>query len=276
MAARGWRTPPRPTSSVLTGDDRTARVVIGSAIGAVAVLVLLMPATPLVAFVLIAAISLGVVAALVRRAEDRRTTGDSLERLTGKGYLVLADRRSPGLTGIIGHLVIGPGGVFVVETRNHPGRVRIRGDQLIVGSHSHDVATHLRAQVAAVSATFAPTLAGTRARVEPIVCMRQAELPLLHHAVAGIPLLRESQLAGRIGRASQVLDSATVARLGELADEAMPQVTRRRALAPVPEGADALVEPESSVAIAVPPEPIGCTPEPLSLSASMAFRSNGS
>ncbi len=185
----------------MTGRDyRDSRAVLASAIGAVAVLVLLMPATPLVAFVLIAAISLGVVAALVRRAEDRRSTGETLERLTTQGYLVLADRRSPGLTGIIGHLVIGPGGVFVVETRDLTGRVRIRGDQLVVGGHSHDVASHLqRPGSGRRRGPWPDPRPDTGAAVVPLVCMRYAELPLMHRSVAGIPVLRESQLERRIG-----------------------------------------------------------------------------
>jgi hypothetical protein len=263
----------------VTGRDyRDSRAVLASAIGAVAVLVLLMPATPLVAFVLIAAISLGVVAAMVRRAEDRRSTGETLERLTTQGYLVLADRRSPGLTGIIGHLVIGPGGVFVVETRDLTGRVRIRGDQLVVGGHSHDVASHLNAQVAAVATALGSILDRTGATVVPLICMRYAELPLMHRSVAGIPVLRESQLERRIARSPSALDAGTIARLGELTDSTMPQVARRRAPSSAVEPAAAIVpaialEPAD---LGSPPETIGYVTEPTSLSANMALRANGS
>ena len=219
--------------------DRVSTATIAAAIAAVAVLILLMPATPLVGMVLLAAISLGVVAALVRRAEHRRDTGETLERLATKGYLVLADRVAPGLTGTISHLIIGPGGVFVVETRDQPGRVRIRGDELIIGRLSHSVASQLRAQVAAVANTLGPILDGTGATVVPLVCMRHAELPLLHHTVAGIPLLRESQLERHISRSRQVLDDPTVLLLGELADRAMPKAPRVRATQPVVEMVDA-------------------------------------
>jgi len=236
--------------------------VLGTAIGAAAVLVLLMPATPLVGLVLLAAISLGVVALLVRRAEDRRSTGETLERLTTKGYLVLADRVAPALTGTIGHLVIGPGGVFVIETRDQTGRVRIRGEQLIVGRHSHSVASQLRAQVAAVSATLQPILAGTGVQVVPLVCMRYAELPLLTRSVAGIPLLRESQLGPRIGRSATVLDEATIARLGERAEQAMPGSGRHRTTPPAPDTSPPATMPQSSVRLSDATE---FTTEPLTL-----------
>ena len=238
---RGARTPgaaARDSASVTAADtdarafrrdQRISRVMLLSAIAAVAVLVLLLPVTPMVGILLLSSISLGVTAALVRRAEDRRDTGETLEGLGTKGYLLLADRMAPGLTGTIRHLVIGPGGVFVVETRDQPGRVRIRGDQLVIGRLSHSVASQLRAQVGAVAATLAPILDGTGATVVPLICMRHAEMPLLHRSVAGIPLLRESQLERRISRSTRVLDDATVQRLGELADLTMPRTQRRRA-----------------------------------------------
>ncbi len=212
-------------------DERISKVLLLSAIAAAAVLVLLLPVTPLVGIVLLSAISLGVAATLVRRAEARRSTGETLEGLGTKGYLLLTDRVAPGLTGTIRHLVIGPAGVFVVETRDQSGRVRIRGDQLVIGRLSHSVASQLRAQVGAVAATLAPILDGTGATVVPLICMRHAEMPLLHRSVAGIPLLRESQLERRISRATRVLDDATVVRLGELADLSMPRTSRRRAQA---------------------------------------------
>jgi hypothetical protein len=285
--ARARRRAPGAAQSLAgaTGRDRdVSRVVLGTAIAAVAILVLLMPATPLVAFVLISAVSLGVAAALVRRAEDRRSTGDSLERLTARGYLVLADRRSPGLTGTIGHLVIGPGGVFVVETRDHTGRVRIRGDQVVVGGHSHDVASHLRAQVAAVADALGPVLDHTDAEVTPLVCMRRAELPLMHRTVAGIPLLRESQLERRIARSGAVLDSGTIARLGEIADDVMPNVPRRRAPSAVVGSASAAavergIEPADPECLGDPldtlPAMTGYAPEPMTLSAGIAFPGHG-
>jgi Nuclease-related domain len=255
-------------------DDRVSRALIISAIGAVSALVLLMPATPMVGMVLTAAISLGVVATLVRRGEARRRTGETLERLGIKGCLVLVDRVSPGLTGTIRHLVIGPGGVFVVETRDQRGRVRIRGDQLIIGRISHSVAGQLRAQVAAVATTLAPILDGTGATVVPLICMRYAEMPLLHRTVAGIPLLRESQLERRISRATRVLDEATILRLGELADRTMPRASRHGGAFP---GADTWGTPGEAVereAVTWSHESPDLAPEPRALSSGMAFPSS--
>ncbi len=209
-------------------DDRAVpRAVLASAVGAIAVLVLLTPTTPLVGLVLMAAIVLGVVAALVRRAEDRRDSGRTLESLSAKGYLVLRDRVSPALTGTIRRLVIGPGGVFVIEIRDDTGRVRVRGDRLVVGHRSHEVGSQLRAQVAAVATTLSPILDGTRVTVIPLICMRRAELPLVGRTVAGIPMLRESRLEHRIETTAPVLDAPTIARLADLVERTMPVQPRR-------------------------------------------------
>lgn len=238
-------------------DDREApRVVLASAVCAIAVLVLLTPATPLAGFVLTAAIVLGVVAVLVRRNEERRNSGATLERLSSLGYLVLRDRVSPGLTGTIGRLVIGPGGVFVIEVRDHGGRVRVRGDRLVVGNRSHEVSNQLRAQVSAVAAALEPVLDGTRGTVVPLICMRRAEMPLIGRTVAGIPMLRESQLEQRIATSAHVLDALAIARLGDLAERTMPVQPRRR-LAVLP--GEAALEGEVSVEVA-PPD--GELPEP--------------
>jgi hypothetical protein len=253
-------------------DHAVSRAVLGSAIAAIAVLVLLMPATPLVGLVLMAANVLGVVAVLVRRAEDRRSSGATLERLSGRGYLVLRDRVSPGLTGTIGHLVIGPGGVFVIETRDESGRVRVRGDRLVVGDRSHEVGGQLRAQVAAVTDTLAPVLGDTRVTIVPLICMRRAELPLIGRTVAGIPMLRESQLEHRIATSAPVLDASTIARVTDLVEIAMPARPRRRLNVRPGQagpGTDEVMV-ETTELVGQPPQPAGGSPA-LGLPANLAL-----
>ena len=42
------------------------------------------------------------------------------------GIRALHDRRVPGTKGNIDHLVVGPGGIYVIDAKNHKGMVRIR------------------------------------------------------------------------------------------------------------------------------------------------------
>lgn len=233
---RGTTRPAATSPVIVSGvgtspDERSTRATLSVAIIATIVLVLLMPATPLVVFVLIAAVALGAIALAVRHAELRRGSPATLEDLGARGYTLLADRRSPGLTGTIDRLIVGPGGVFVVELRDDPGHARVRGDLLVIDRHSYDVVSQLRAQVAAVAATLSPVLDGTGATVVPLLCMRAAELPMLRAEIGGMPLLREHQLVQRIATARPLLGTGTVLRLQELIERTMPPAVRSRSVA---------------------------------------------
>jgi hypothetical protein len=175
---------------------------------------------------LVAAILGGVVAALIRRARLDRDEETTLDDLGTAGYIVLHDRAAPGFAGTVRRLVIGPGGVFLVEMVDAPGHVRVRGDAIVLGGRSLALGPRLQGQLRAVSAALAPQLAVIGVRVTPLVCMRRAELPLFRRSVAGIPLLREARAVRRIGSSPAVLDEATVALVADLARSTMPPVGR--------------------------------------------------
>src|SRR4051812_25654351 len=59
-------------------------------------------------------------------AEGEVVTATRLRRLERKGFVVLHDRALPGMRANIDHVVVGPSGVFTVETKNVAGRVRLR------------------------------------------------------------------------------------------------------------------------------------------------------
>lgn len=46
-----------------------------------------------------------------------------------KDYFVFNDVNLPGKGGNIDHVVIGPTGIYVIETKNYSGRYRIKGNQ---------------------------------------------------------------------------------------------------------------------------------------------------
>jgi hypothetical protein len=139
---------------------------------------------------------------------------------------VLHDRAAPGFAGTVRRLVIGPGGVFLVEMVDVAGRVRVRGDAVVVGGRSLALGPRLQGQLRAVSQALAPQLAVISARVTPLICMRHAELPVLRRSVGGIPVLREAGVVRRIAEAPTVHDEATAALVAELARSTMPPVGR--------------------------------------------------
>ena len=61
-------------------------------------------------------------------AEGERRTGRHLEGLVKAGFITLHDRKVPGYGGNLDHIVIGPTGVWAVETKNLAGKVVIDGD----------------------------------------------------------------------------------------------------------------------------------------------------
>jgi hypothetical protein len=140
--------------------------------------------------------------------------------------VVLHDRAAPGFAGTVRRLVVGPGGVFLVEMVDVAGRVRVRRDAIVVGGRSLALGPRLQGQLRAVSSALAPQLAVISVRVTPLICMRRAELPLLRRSVAGIPLLREARAVRRIIESPTVLDEATVALVADLARSTMPPVGR--------------------------------------------------
>jgi hypothetical protein len=222
------------------GAGLSTRVVLLLALAAIGALALLVDTAPLLGLLLVAAILAGVVAVLVRHSRREHDDRVTLDDLTTAGYEVLHDRVAPGLAGTVRRLVIGPAGVFLVELNDDPGRVRVRGDVIIVGGRSLALGTRLQGQLRAVSAALAPQLTAAGAHVTPLICMRRAELPLFRRRVAGIPVLREAGLVDRIIHAPSLMDEATVAWIADLARSTMPAVRR-------------VAEPDSDAAQSVRP-----------------------
>lgn len=217
----------RPASADLgRGPARRTSVVLVLAGVSIAALALLVPTAPLLGLLLIAAILGGAVAVLVRHARGAHEERTTLDDLATAGYVVLHDRAAPGLAGTVRRLVIGPPGVFLVEMVDVGGRVRVRGDAIVVGGRSLALGPRLQGQLRAVSSALAPQLNAAGARVTPLICARRAELPLLRRNVAGIPLLRESGVVRRIAAAPSVMDEGTVTWIADLARSTMPPVGR--------------------------------------------------
>jgi hypothetical protein len=206
--------------------SRASRGVPILAIASIAALALLVPTAPLLGLLLVAAILGGTVAFVLRHGGLERDEGATLDDLSGAGYVVLHDRAAPGFAGTVRRLVIGPTGVHLVEVVDVAGRVRVRGDAIVVGGRSLALGPRLQGQLRAVSSALAPQLTASGARVTPLICMRRAELPVLRRSVAGIPLLREGIAVRRIVSAPTVMDAATVALIADLARSTMPPVGR--------------------------------------------------
>jgi ssDNA-binding Zn-finger/Zn-ribbon topoisomerase 1 len=65
-------------------------------------------------------------------AEGEERVGVVLDALIADGFRILHDRRRPGGRDNIDHVVIGPPGIIVVETKHYQGKVRIQGGELVI------------------------------------------------------------------------------------------------------------------------------------------------
>jgi ssDNA-binding Zn-finger/Zn-ribbon topoisomerase 1 len=145
--------------------------------------------------------------------EDR--TARALAELESEGFIVLHDRRKPGSSANIDHVIVGPTGVFVVETKSYSGPLSIRGDDVFVGGRRRtDMVQQARSEADVVKAVLA--IAGDNLPVTPILCIHRAEMPLLKASVQGIPVVNERGLVRVLRRTADVLDPQKVLEVAAL------------------------------------------------------------
>jgi hypothetical protein len=72
-------------------------------------------------------------------AEGEVRTARLLETLEADGFRVLHDRKIPGARSAnIDHVVIGPPGIYVVETKSYKGSLQMRGDEVFVAGRPEE------------------------------------------------------------------------------------------------------------------------------------------
>lgn len=137
-------------------------------------------------------------------AEGERLTAGDLEGLPSR-FVVMHDLRIPGSRSNIDHLVLGPTGVFTVETKNYSRKLHIdsKGAKAVAGQ--------ARNQAETTSALIGVT-------VTPLVCMRGASVTgslWFKPRVGGVLFRSSANLNRTITRAKGVLSDAEVERLVE-------------------------------------------------------------
>ena len=120
-----------------------------------------------------------------RQAVAQRRTAEVLAQLEQEGWLVLHDVALPGWSASLDHLVIGPTGVWAIESWRHR-----------TGSPRHE----LRWKAPAV----ADSLIGTDIPVRPLLCAQFVLRPPRRRLVQGIPLVARRRLPDRLRRGSKV------------------------------------------------------------------------
>jgi len=93
-------------------------------------------------------------------AQGELRTARLLEPLEGEGFRVLHDRKIPGSRANIDHIVIGPPGIYVVETKSLGGALQIRDNDVFVsGRRRTKMIDEVKREALAVQTALAKELA---------------------------------------------------------------------------------------------------------------------
>jgi hypothetical protein len=151
-----------------------------------------------------------------RGAAGEIVTAALLESLSRKRWVVLHDLALPGSRANVDHLVIGPTGVWVVDTKAYRGRVVARRRQVLVaGAPMRTAAVCWEAQVVS-------RLLGVNAR--PVVAVHARGLPRRGRRVSGVRVLPAGRLLRRLRRGQHLwprLGRRGVRELGQLAEQSL-------------------------------------------------------
>jgi len=154
-------------------------------------------------------------------AEGEERVAALLSGLRPEGFIVLNDLRIPGTRENIDHVVVGPAGVFVVETKHYSGLVRARGGELVVsGRRKTEFIDQVERQVAALRRTLGVDITAYIAFVG-------ADFPWFgRQRVRGVEALPLARLAKEIAAQPERLDESEVRRLAGLIEATFPPAAR--------------------------------------------------
>jgi len=168
-------------------------------------------------------------------AVGEQVVADKLSELVPRGWYVLHDVNWPGRPKAnLDHVLVGPGGVVVVDSKNWTGEVRVASGVLWQGRYARTQAVEgALAQCAAVASVLAPPY---RRLVRPLICMA-AQPDLFGVTNSDVAVAGCQRLLGAIEALPAVLDQETVvgvyANLGQqLTREQEPGITALRNVRP--------------------------------------------
>jgi hypothetical protein len=207
--------------------QRRPLILAITAIGLVAGIAF-MDSQPAVGWVLIFAALLGAANALfvapnhvtawATGAVGEARTARFLEPLRAEGFAVLHDRRIPGSRANIDHIVIGPPGVFVVETKSFGGQLKVRGNEVYVaGRRKTAMVEEAKREALAVQVALAPELEALGIGVVPVICVHRASLPWFGSSAGGVRIVSGKELVKRLRKADPWLEPNAVAQLANAA-----------------------------------------------------------
>jgi hypothetical protein len=150
-----------------------------------------------------------------RGAAGERRTARLLGPLERHGWVVLHDLAVPSSRANLDHLAIGPGGVFVIDSKQYRGRLQLDGSgQLWHGRYPLAPTLHA---VSFEADQAAQALPDPGVAVVPIVAVHGAQVPWGKVVVEGVPVVAARRLPSMLRALPALLGPERVA---DLADQA--------------------------------------------------------
>ncbi|RYV51505.1 nuclease-related domain-containing protein [Pengzhenrongella frigida] len=127
----------------------------------------------------------------------------------------LGDPDSP--TGDLDHLVIGPGGVYVINSKHHPGQVVfVKGDMVLVARHAQPYIAAARRDAMTVAVRLSAAV-GTPVTVTPVIAFVGADEVVIKFPPRDTLLTTRGQVLDDLTRRRASLDAATAAAIVDVA-----------------------------------------------------------
>lgn len=154
-----------------------------------------------------------------RGADGERNTALLLDALSRRRWAVMHDRALPGSRSNIDHLVVGPTGVWLVDSKSYRGGLRAGWRSVRVAGRRLDTGpARWEAEVASARLGVAVT---------PLVAVHGEGLPRRGRRCDGVRVVPASSLLGRVRRGRRVLSRRQVARVAAEADRLFPPACGR-------------------------------------------------
>jgi hypothetical protein len=150
-----------------------------------------------------------------RDAAGERRTARLLGPLERHGWAVLHDLAVPGSAANIDHLVIGPGGVFVIDSKQYRGRLKLDGSGRLW--HGRYPLAPTLCTVSFEADQAAQVLPNPGVAVVPIVAVHGAKVPWGKVVMNGVPVVSARRLPSMLRELPGVLGPERIAALAHQA-----------------------------------------------------------
>jgi hypothetical protein len=146
-----------------------------------------------------------------RGARGERRTARQLDRLARHGWVAFHDLAVPGSRANVDHLIIGPAGVFLVDSKNWRGRLVFAPDGTLW--HGSYPLTATLATIGFEAQAIAGALAVPGLAVEPLLVVHGSTIPWGEQYLGGIAILPARRLVATLLALPPLLTDRQVAQL---------------------------------------------------------------